>query len=227
MKGFKKNGKFIPTEKRNKSSLKKTDIETPKTAKIITEKEKEKMQNDLAKKFSDYDNRLDARKNRNKETMNKDAEDILNELNPNSEEKMKSIETLEEEYEDEEDEREKLADKLGDEFNKIITVDDAYGSVYGINDEFYKVGVQYGLSAYELEEIRDDIGYEFESVEVGNEHFVNMIFKKIEDETKLPLDRQDDLNRVKHILNSDVKDGIKIQLLTGFLKTDDYEVNSL
>ena len=112
--------------------------------------------------------------------MNKDAEDILNELKPISEEKMKSIETLEEEYEDDEDEREKLADKLGDEFNKIITVDDAYGSVYGINNEFYKVGVQYGLSAYELEEIRDDIGYEFESVEVGNEHFVNMIFKRID-----------------------------------------------
>jgi len=51
--------------------------------------------------------------------------------------------------------------------------------------------------------------------------------KETLDESQLPLDHSDDLNRVKHILNSDLKDKEKLRILIGFLHTDDYEVNSL
>jgi len=72
-------------------------------------------------------------------------------------------------------------DELGNEFNKIITVDSGYGKVYGDNDEFYEVGVEDGFDAEELDEIKEDIGYEIDSVRPANDYFVQVVFKKIGD----------------------------------------------
>ncbi len=67
---------------------------------------------------------------------------------------------------------------LGHKFNEIVKVDTSYGKIYGANHEYYKVGVQDGLDKEEIDMIKKNLGYSLYGVSVGNEHFVNAIFKK-------------------------------------------------
>ena len=70
------------------------------------------------------------------------------------------------------------ADDLGQKFCQFVRANAHYGKIYGANNEYFKVGIQNGLDDNDLYMIKKKLGYSLYSVNVGNEHFIDVTFKK-------------------------------------------------